>query len=302
MVTDCQINMPNDNRSSEFNHGSSHASGAFSDSLRRVVCILFSLGLTSVSSLPQTVKGSAVVAVMTGTEIAVAADSLGEFSDKGNSKSINFCKIRQIENAFFVCAGLVKVDEVKYDAYTVIPEGVKGSDTFAGKVAAAENKLMPTLTQAMRYLKHNRTEEFEREYEGKPAVTFMLFGVENQTLRFAMRQFSVRTVNSNEVSISMTKTDWPESSVKPLIAYAGRVEEIRAYLAQHNSFETIRPSELARFLVTMEIIERLDVRGPIDVLSIDRTGNPSWMERKPGCERVDGYLSSSPGEETLRRK
>jgi hypothetical protein len=285
LVIDRDVDRPKGaNRNTRFNRGAARTGRSMSQLLgwgciRLLVCIV------SVSSLSQTVSGSAVVAIMTGTEIVVAADSQGEFTDKGKTSTVNYCKIRQIETAVFVCAGLVRVNEAKYDAYTIIPESIKGINSFAGKVAAAENNMMPLLTQAMRYLKRNRAEEFAREYELQPAVTFMLFGIENQTLKFAMRQFNVRTVDSDEISISITKTDWPESPVKPLIAYAGRVEEIRAYLAQHRSFDRLRPSELARFLVTMEIIERQDVAGPIDILSIDRAGNPHWIERKPDCDR-----------------
>lgn len=75
-------------------------------------------------------------------------------------------------------------------------------------------------------------------------------------------------------SAEISKSHWTENSAQPLVAHMGRVDENKKYLAQHSPIGGIPISELARFLVSMEMIERRDVSGPVDILIADRNGAP----------------------------
>jgi len=245
----------------------------------------------------QITQGTKIVAVISDTDIAVAADSLA-MDGSGKIKSRTLCKIQHAANFHIAAAHLVQYREAGFDAYATMSLALAAaSGTFDEEVTAVEDALREQLLGALRfmYVMHRATyDKFAGEALSlnteRGILAFMIFGTVNNELVFSMRELAFTNGLIGPVSVQVRenkRVDCPGPRCpNPPIAMMGNFDNVAAFLPQLNQkwiFSELKSYELARFLVTYAVVTTESVGSPIDVIRISKDG-ANWIERKPGCQ------------------
>lgn len=253
-------------------------------SWRTFIVLLLIVWFSNLSLAQTSLRGSSSVAIITPNEIAIASDSRAMDSDDTINPQL-FCKVRQIGSVIFVGANLVSVLETNYNAYSIFTQVTQGEMAFADRVSALEREIKPALTKALILYKRLKPEKYARDYDGKKAFSFILATVEQGVPKLAMRSF-ISVAGSEPVTVQIEARDCPNKACPAVAAaYIGRTEAIEKFFTTpHPYFKDLPSVEMARLLVTLEIVENKDVGMPIDIVRLDATGGAHWIQRKPECE------------------
>jgi hypothetical protein len=231
------------------------------------------------------VGATTIVVVRTPDEIAIAADSQGTF--QGNNLPINrrtVCKVYQgADGVFFAVAGLVNDPSTGFNVPELVTRESRIGKTMSEKLRRVEDALKAALLAEIPHIKDRDPDGYRRLVGDKGAITVMFAGVEARSPIATGVSVGLAFSPEGSISIDVMRDSCPGNCPNGTkIFWLGEADIIEHTIADRR-IPSLGPSDLAKFLVQLEIDSGLPgVGGPIDLLRI-LPGGTQWIQQKPGC-------------------
>jgi hypothetical protein len=242
------------------------------------------LGVLLVWGQPFAVQATTIVAIRTPAGVTFAADSAGTFRGHGSPESIRpVCKIYQDGQAFFAVAGLVHDPPTNFSVPKIVVRSTQGAKSIQERGTRFGAQIQRDIASEIQRLKASDPAGYKKLTTEPGAVTVIFGGVEK----------GIPVVNGVSIDLSLARDGTIQTTLKHdncpgncpngvRMFYAGQTEHIERAL-HSGAVPSVRPPDIARFLVQLEIDARSPgVGGPIDILDIS-SGGPRWAQRKETC-------------------
>jgi hypothetical protein len=235
------------------------------------------------------ISGTAVVAINTGAELIVAADSKEATMLGPNVPAPSgLCKIRRSGDAWFSCAGLTRSTDESFNLLVIAAEACRAPGNIEAKALAFERKVKQPFEAILERSKKLYPQEYARKIDGKVAADVIFFGLEGDAL--ILFRVTLTAISSPGAQVSLKAE--PKSIRPGKAALMGEVEEMEEYAARHRPASEAEVVPLAIKLVEVAIQAHPGhVSPPVDVLRMDKKG-VGWIQCKPEC-RGDTPLVSA---------
>ncbi len=229
---------------------------------------------------------TAIVAVRTGNEIVVGADSLALIGTKSDRGTL-VCKIGNVGTVFFAVSGLLHDRTTGFSITQVIERAAEKATSpreIANEVKVLALRRLPNMVANIR---HEDPQYFMTEIRDKIATSVLVFGVEEGQVALHWVGFRVREVSSTGLLLESESIECPGRmcpSNGPVSVRLGRHDAIDAFLEQNPGIWKIGLVDAVRELVELQIEATPSlVNGPIDIIRVTREGH-EWIQRKEQCE------------------
>jgi len=246
---------------------------------------LLFIPLFFVMSQAQTVnKGTIIIAQVTTTEIAIAADS--QANKGGKNAGRHYCKLVDKNGYVFGVSGFPSYEETGFDVLSVLTAA--RLPTFTQTVERAEESLKRDLLRTLKYIWQNHRSTYIREINTS-VTSFLVATMVGKTPRFAWRQVEILedSITREPQSLHVKeRIDCPGCGDVIVIGDDVKANEVVLFYNQYGqSLPEEFPSRVneVEFLATFAAVVRKDVGTPIDVVRITKDG-VKWIKRKPRCE------------------
>jgi hypothetical protein len=258
---------------------------------RFIPLAVFLLVLTypSISLSQRDIHGTAIFAVRTPNEIAVAADSRA-IGANGLPTLTPVCKIRQIENIFLVAYGLYEESQSGYNLWKIIERVGKGFNTVSSMAHSFETYMRSPLEKALQQIRVTNPEFYKEKCMKRPPVGVIFFGIEDDALVFRHRKVTVYDPASANIWIDMIKEDCPgagclDGSMAIAVAEDQEMDALSRLKLNFNS--DLNLVELAKIFVADAISKNPIKYGPpIDIVRLNKS-QTQWIQRKSECAQRD---------------
>jgi hypothetical protein len=252
----------------------------------------------NITPLPP-IYGTAIAALITEDEIAVAADS-GATGEGGVTKDVLLCKIRPIDNIFVAVHGMIEYTSPGgllsgFDLWRIISNTARGNQKISVKADSFESLLKPELESAINLMKIFNISDYYRYFPisgpKRPVVGAIFIGIEDGDLVMSHRGFSANTTEKLITWLEPDKVDYVGTlcSVPCHIFVSDNKKEENDEFEKANLSAPLKESltDIARKFVQMSIDKNSPkFKPPIDIISITHFG-PCWIKRKEECREFE---------------
>jgi hypothetical protein len=261
--------------------------------------------------LSATAFSTSIVAVKSGDEIVIGADSKTTLTPAGGSteapESIEKCKIVQTGDLFFASAGAAGIGpadsggeiDPQFDIREAIVRGLRGGGGIAERVGNLEKVLVADLTRVAEEARRHDAAFFLQRFVRRPAHTIVIAGIENGEPVLMVRTFRMIASPSGSLSFEIGRFACPgDCRTNFITIFEGQTEAIRDYLQDHRLFLYFTDAvTVVRDLVGLEISKSPSSVGPpIDILRLTKKG-AEWIQRKSLCPDIQ-RISALHGKES----
>lgn len=234
--------------------------------------------------------GTAIVGILTGDEIVVAADSkevLVYSTEKKKSPiSRATCKIFQTaKNIFHAAAGSTVVEDspFSYTVESIISRAYKRSATPQETIKVAEEEIRYFFQASLQHSKREEPDEYNKHFASISRIELIFFGSNAGSLFMSTRIFqAIDRANSVFVGIEANDFVCPPNCGKGSVRYwtFGQNVVTKKYLSEQSSW-TAGPFKAAERAIELAIKASPNTIGPpIDIVGLSRTGFPSIRLKK----------------------
>jgi hypothetical protein len=234
------------------------------------------------------VPATTIVAVKTGKEIVIGADS--KVTDTfGNAAANQACKIVQAGNVFFAYTGFARdtrtglsIPQIASEALNLQPEL-----SIAEKTRLLSERVVEKLNTELPLLKQNNWAGYREKIEGRIFLRILVAGFEKNKPVILVRQFRLGQTDGQTAGVIVSADDCDaKCKGKNVTRYLGETDAIDGLPEETPGFWKAGLSAGVRKLVETEIAARDEyVGGPVDILQITAK-TAVWIQKKAG---VSGY-------------
>jgi hypothetical protein len=234
--------------------------------------------------------GTAIFAIRTPDEIAVAADSR-EIGARGLPVPTRVCKIRQIDKNIFITAyGLYEETQSDYNLWKIIQQAGKGFNTVSSMADSFESYLRSPLEKALKQIRMTSPEFYKEKCIKRLPLGVIFFGLEDEILVFRHRKVTIDDPASDHIWVNFLREDCPGSGCRDgNMAVAVAEERETESFSQSKKSLDLRSGvvDLARNFV-MEVISKDPIKyaSPIDIIYLNKDG-ANWIQKKAECDQKD---------------
>lgn len=227
--------------------------------------------------------GTSIVAIRTGTEVVVGADSLAVLTGE-DASPIYVCKILQVGRAFFATARLVADNQGEFDVARTVRATYRENEPLLASVRRFETEMVPQLREVVAYIRDHDRRYFEKEVANKPALEIAFFGWEDSAPVLYLRYFTVRAAPDSSFTISARQKncpgDCPGGVVYTALGHHDAIDEKLKRVPHYWRRGTVTS---VRELIELEARAKPQfVGGAIDIIHLTASG-PKWPQHKPQC-------------------
>ncbi len=229
---------------------------------------------------------TAIAAICRQGEIVLAADS--RRLDPTTGEQTSAWKIRDLTTLFAAVSGINRYDPTHFDVSELLPAEMPEVDVGTN-VDSIEHLLVPPLRLALKHLRSNNPEFFQRYAIQKTPLDIKFARVQNGFPTMINLNVVVASHGDGPVVITPQRYYWPVLGISavPRSFFIGTPEGVANYesLADSGNLSFYQGDlvERARGFVQMEIDKQTpEIGGPIDILQLTVNG-ASWIQRKDGC-------------------
>jgi hypothetical protein len=251
--------------------------------------VFLSTFFLSVSSSAQNyTRGTAILAIRTPGEIAVAADSR-EVGPLGLPNPAPVCKIRQIDRNIFLAAyGLYEEKQSGYNFWEMIRQAGRGFNTVTTMADSFEAYARAPLEKALKQIRLNSPEFYKEKCLKSPPLGVIFFGFEDDILVFKHRKVSVYDPASANIWVNFLREDCPGPGCPDgYIAVAvAEEQEIGSSSPSRNTvnIDVGIVAAVRNFITTVISNNPVKYGPPIDILYINKEG-AKWVQKKAECSQ-----------------
>ncbi|HXV81748.1 MAG TPA: hypothetical protein VEG60_17845 [Candidatus Binatia bacterium] len=259
-----------------------------------IILVGFSFGgvtnLLADYSRPQV--GTAIIAIVRPeSRIVLAADSrrLIYPLDEAQPRLSVVCKISKLSDSiFFVPTGFYAWQSFR--APHIIRQAYEKTQNIGKTVELIESRLKAALETNYLEIRNNSPDFYRRNFDRMKKLEVFFFGAQFGTLFTYDREFRARNLPDKiQVDVIRHKIcpgNWCEGKRQLFVIFAGHKEAI----SQHLKYNPIGPKlaeEIGWINNAMDAqIEAapLDVGAPINIISIEPTGETQWIQGEDQCK------------------
>lgn len=258
-----------------------------------VVCFLFAASL-------QTSSQTSIVIIRKPNELVAAADSKGTPSE-GNTTVLGdrpLCKIKQTGDTFFAAAGLYLDTGTNFNLVEIVVEVSRRGGTSLEKATRFEEMIREPIIRAMRSIKSNKRDYYQRRFAGKESVQVAFFAWESGAPELHIRSVTVTGKFGRETA-NIDRKDCPGSDCvnNTMASFLGNNDAILRYVREHPEIRNTDLVAASQKLVEIEIADiPREVGPPIDILRITKD-HTEWIKKKPECRDIQPEPTPTPQRE-----
>lgn len=237
--------------------------------------------VVSVLVVSAPVFATTIVAIRTADSVVLAADSLGTFSGRGETRR-NVCKIHRVGNRFFAIAGLSEDPGRGFSAVAIVDRALQGVDDVTNSANRAAEALREPLRNELNRLAGDDGALLERSLAKLPFV--IIIGTDRGVPAAAGFHFELRGSDRWPPELNLRTLRCPGDCPNGVFTFfLGQRAAIDRYVADHGRAMGMSPEDGARFLVRLEIeADTPGVGGPIDAVRVSSSG-AEWLSVKLEC-------------------
>lgn len=249
------------------------------------------LGRSAIVLAACTAFGSAttLVAIWSPGQLLIGADSnviTGTPNLVGSA-----CKISQAGSTFFAFSGLVEDKNASYNAADAAQEAVRGPGTLTDHMQRFIALTRGPLAKAVAAVKVDSPEQYEYLRQNHPVLQAIFAEEESGAPVLGVAGFAVGPEGALEEFTKMIAEG--DDGRGPRIIYAGKQNQIKAYLHSHRDWFLGDQAKLVRNLIQSEInASSGEVGGPIDIVAVE-PNSAHWIQKKAQCPDTSVTLQSS---------